>query len=303
MEADPRGQDFVKKELSRLKKNYDSLKPEEKKEFDLERLNNPYSDTRLLYGDPGKDIKSILIGIDIDAAELLLVDRLKEKGRRIDLAMSHHPSGPALASLYNVMHMQADILNIMGVPINIAEGLLSERIKEVERRVSSANFARAMDAARLLDIPLMCAHTVCDNFASSHLQKIMDKEMPFFVSDILRLLKDVPEYRDAISSNAGPKIVIGDPRGRAGKVFVDMTGGTEGSKEIFSKLAQAGIGTVIGMHFSEEHISKARLEHINIIIAGHIASDNLGLNLLLDRLSKKEKFDIIPCSGFRRIKR
>ena len=45
---------------------------------------------------------------------------------------------------------------------------------------------------------------------------------------------------------------------------------------------------------------KAQEEHMNVIIAGHIASDNLGLNLVLDTLEKKDKFKILPCSGFRR---
>ena len=82
-----------------------------------------------------------------------------------------------------------------------------------------------------------------------------------------------------------------------------MTGGTEGSKDIFQKLSQAGIGTILAMHLSEEHFRKVRAEHINVIIAGHIASDSLGLNLLLDKLEKRQKFSIIECSGFKRVKR
>jgi hypothetical protein len=40
-------------------------------------------------------------------------------------------------------------------------------------------------------------------------------------------------------------------------------------------------------------------------LAGHISSDNLGLNLLFDKLEKKalEKFKFIECSGFRRFRR
>jgi putative NIF3 family GTP cyclohydrolase 1 type 2 len=59
------------------------------------------------------------------------------------------------------------------------------------------------------------------------------------------------------------------------------------------------------MHLSEEHFKKAREANLNAIIAGHISSDTLGLNLLLDRIQQKggEEFDTISCSGFRRIKR
>jgi len=56
------------------------------------------------------------------------------------------------------------------------------------------------------------------------------------------------------------------------------------------------------MHLSEEHFKKVKDVNLNVVIAGHIASDTLGLNLLLDRLEKQEKFQILACSGFRRIK-
>ena len=57
------------------------------------------------------------------------------------------------------------------------------------------------------------------------------------------------------------------------------------------------------MHFGETHFKNAKDEHINLVIAGHITSDNLGLNLLLDNLEKEEEINIISCSGFERIKR
>jgi len=82
-----------------------------------------------------------------------------------------------------------------------------------------------------------------------------------------------------------------------------MTGGTEGPKKIFPRLSQAGVGTIVAMHLSEEHYKHAKGEHINVVIAGHIASDNLGLNLLLDEIEKKEKLNIIQCSGFVRVRR
>ena len=39
------------------------------------------------------------------------------------------------------------------------------------------------------------------------------------------------------------------------------------------------------MHISDEHKKEAEKHHINVVIAGHIASDNLGMNLLLDSVS------------------
>jgi putative NIF3 family GTP cyclohydrolase 1 type 2 len=304
LKQDPRGRDSVLKELKEKKDRYENLSKDERKEFDIENLSNPYADTRLLYGDEEKNIKCALVGIDIGADEIVLAELLNSKRKKkIDLCISHHPQGKALASLHEVMGMQADILSAFGIPINVGQDLISERINEVSRKIHSANHNRAVDAARLLDMPLICTHTVADNFASSHIQNIMDKKKPDKVKDIISLLKEIPEYQLAIQDNAGPKIIMGDSNRRAGKVVVEMTGGTEGHKDIFDSYEKAGVGTVIGMHLSDEHFQKAKGKHINIVIAGHISSDNLGMNLLLDRIQKNGNLEIVACSGFRRIER
>lgn len=302
IEKDLRGKSFVEKELSRRKQKFEELSDKEKKEFDLESLTNPYPDTRILYGDKNKNIKKILLGIDIESAEVLLADRIREK-QGLDLVISHHPEGKALAGLSEVMQLQIEILNKLGVPINIAEDLTGSRIDEVSRRLHANNHTRAVDTARLLDMPFMCMHTVADNFVASFLQDLFDKKNPYDLREVVNMLKDIPEYRYSVEQKSGPRILLGKESNRAGKIFVDMTGGTEGSKDLFNYLIQAGINTVISMHLSEEHFKKASLEHLNVIIAGHIASDTLGLNLLLDNLEKKEELQIIECSGFKRVKR
>ena len=67
-------------------------------------------------------------------------------------------------------------------------------------------------------------------------------------------------------------------------------------------MAHAGIGTTIGMHVSEEHRKEAEAAHINVVIAGHMSSDSIGVNLFLDELEKKG-IEIVPCSGLIRVKR
>lgn len=303
IEFDPRGKERIKKELERVKKEYEKLTDREKKGFDLERLKNPYADTRILVGDHEKDIKRVLAGIDIEIGEILLAQELKERGQKIDLVLSHHPEGRALANFYNVMYMQVDMLNKVGVPINIAEGITQERIKEVERKILPVNHTRAVDAARLLNMPFLCIHTPSDNAVANFLQKIFDKRPPETLSEILEILNEQPEYQEASQNNASPKIIKGEKDRRCGKIFVDMTGGTEGSKDMFERLSQAGVGTLVSMHLSEEHFKKLENQHLNVIVAGHISSDTIGLNLILDELEKKEKLNFIPCSGFRRFRR
>jgi hypothetical protein len=121
IDADFRKNQEIKESQERLKEK----SREEKGFFDKERLNNPFSDTRILFGDPEKKVKRVLVGIDIDGEEMLLAKELNN----IDLVISHHPRGEALAGLDDVMKLQADVLNMYGVPINIAEKLLKKRIE------------------------------------------------------------------------------------------------------------------------------------------------------------------------------
>jgi putative NIF3 family GTP cyclohydrolase 1 type 2 len=301
---DPRGKKVINSLLEKQRKSFEKLEKTQKELFDREKFSNPYSDTRILHGDAKKRISSLLVGIDIEIGEVVLADRLRSKGTSVDLLLAHHPEGRAMANFYEVMDMQADILNKLGVPINVAESIMEDRIKEVERRVLPANHTRTVDAARLLEVELICIHTPADNGVTQYLQKRFDRLKPAFLSDILDSLMEIPEYRQATLANAGPRIVAGSPEKRAGKVFVDMTGGTGGSKKAFEKLVHAGIGTIVGMHIGEEHLKEAKKNHVNVVIAGHIASDAVGINLLLDALIRKYgKVQIHTCSGFMRVAR
>jgi len=298
-ESDFRGENRVNDILNRKKEKFEKLSETEKNYFDLEELENPYLDSRILNVAQDKEIKKVLVGIDIDPAEILMAKEISG----IDLIISHHPRGKGLASLSDVMELQCDILNKYGVPINIAEGLMKEKISEVARGISALNHQRTIDAAKILGFNLMCAHTICDNLAANFLKNLIEEKALERLGDLMDLLKQIPEYKEAMKIGAGPKIFVGDPERRCGKIaLTEITGGTEGSSKLYEKMAQAGIGTIIGMHISEEHKKEAEVANINVVIAGHISSDSLGVNLFLDELDKKG-IEIIPCSGLIRIKR
>ncbi len=304
LENDLRGKEAALRDLDTRKKEFDSLTEADKACFDKETLSNPYSDSRILNGTGEEDVRSVLVGIDMEVAEILLFDRLREKND-IDVAVAHHPGGRAYANLYDVMRIQSDILHRFGVPISTAEDLMDGRIKEVERKLMPANHTRAVDAARLLGVPLVCFHTPADNMVATHLQKVFDEKVPYTVSDVVDILRSIPEYQEAVHLGTGPKILLGSKTRKAGRIFVDMTGGTEGSKDIFESMASSGINTVVAMHLSEEHRKEAEKNHLNVVIAGHISSDTLGMNLLLDELERSagSPFTVYECSGFRRFSR
>jgi len=261
-----------------------------------------FEDSQILYGARGTEVKKILVGIDMEVGELLLADRIRSR-EGLDLVISHHPEGKAYAGLYQVMRLQVDVLKKIGVPAKVAQELLDERMREVERRLLPQNHMRPVDAARLLDMPFMYAHTPADNHVYAYLRKLMENRKPERVQDIVDILNTIPEYKEAEKHLSGPRIILGNPRSKAGKILFEMTGGTEGPKDVFDKLYKAGVRTLVSMHLSEEHFKKVKDMNLCVVIAGHISSDNLGLNLLLDRIEKEEPLHIIGCSGFNRIKR
>ena len=302
---DLRPKEEIDRWLKEEKEKYEKLEEKEKENFDLDRLFNPYSDSRILVGDPEANVRRVIAGIDMEVAEIILTYLLnRDKKEKIDLIVAHHPEGRALAQLHRVMELQIDLLASFGVTMSVAEQLMEKRIGEVERRLLPVNHNRAVDVARLLNLPLICLHTPADNCVTKYLTEIFQQKAPSRLKDVIQILEDIPEYQNSKNNSVPPRIISGTENSRAGKIYVDMTGGTEGSKELFEKQADAGISTLVGMHFSEEALEKAKKANLNVIVAGHIASDNLGLNLLFDQLEKEagEQLEFISVSGFERIR-
>lgn len=304
IENDFRDKKEIKKLLEEEKEKFDGLCEEEKEFYDKDRIFNPFSDTRILYGDPDSEVNKVIMGIDMEIGEILLTHTLnKENKKNIDLIISHHPEGLALAQLHDVMKLQADILSHYGISISVAEQLLEKRISEVERGILPVNHNRAVDAAKILNIPMMCIHTPADNCVTHYLKGLFEKEKPYNLKELMELLKKMPEYKKSSRLQSPPKIINGSENNRCGKIYVDMTGGTGGSEDIFDKITNSGISTLVGMHIGEKHLKKAKQANLNVVIAGHISSDNLGLNLLFDEIEKEDRLNFIGISGFERFRR
>jgi hypothetical protein len=305
VQQDPRGRTQIEK---LLKKHQERLKKSEGKareHFDEERTWNPFPDSRIINGTGEEEFTRIAVGIDIETPELLLIDRLRERGERIDGVLIHHPEGRALADLEKVMSLQVDLLVQVGVPENHGEAMLRPRMDKVWRSIHSDNLFRTERAAALLDIPAVCCHTVSDNLVWSFIQKNICKKTFDNLGELLNALLDVPEYRAYAKKGNPPIIVSGNKESRPGKVFAtEFTGGTNGPEEFFEAQSRAGVGTILSMHTTEKSLEEAKKHHLNIIQCSHMASDSFGLNLLLDAMLKVDpKMTFLELSGFVRVKR
>ena len=190
----------------------------------------------------------------MEVGEVLLADRLREKGEPIDLVFAHHPEGPGYANLHEVMYMQADLWAKQGVSIAAGDSLIAPRAEEIRRRIAPVNHYRAIDAAVLLGLASLSCHTPADNSVQAFVQAALRRE-----ADPRRLgrrrevaaphsrvrrcraqgLRTAPDQR-LRSVATGPHRRRHDRRNRRSHRRAD-------------RLSAAGVGTLVGMHYSEEH--------------------------------------------------
>jgi hypothetical protein len=149
-------------------------------------------------------------------------------------------------------------------------------VGDVEKRFSPLNHYRAVRFAELLNISYLGIHTPADNCCHTFLENLFKEKPADTLGDIMDTLLQLPEMKISKMNGAGPQIWNGEKENRAGKIAITgITGGTESSKNIYEEYAKAGVGTILEMHLSPEHLSEAKKAHLNVIMTDHMASDSL----------------------------
>src|SRR3989338_6619063 len=218
IEADPRGKKTIDKMLKKQMERMKKAEGREKELFDEELTWNPYTDSRILHGTGEEEVTHLMVGIDIEAQEFLLADRLREKGHKIDCIMIHHPEGRALADLDKVMPVQVDVYAKAGVPVNHSEGLLRPRMDRIWRAIHADNLFRTERTAEVLGIPAFCCHPVTDNLVWRFMEKHVCEKEHDSLKDIVNTILEIEEYKWYAKKGNPPIIVNGGEGSRPGKV-------------------------------------------------------------------------------------
>lgn len=244
----------------------------------LAKLSEQPQDTGILH--EGKEVKRVLMGIDMETPELILA---KELG--FDAVVSHHPHGGSpTVDFSKVMNVQIDKMVEFGVPINRAQKALKKKQLSVDIGSHVSNYDRVGSAAKLLDMPYMNIHLPADLISERTIQTHLDEQFgnspKTKLGDIIRSLKALPYYEDVL---AGPVIRVGSENDFAGKIAVLFAGGTNGGADVYKAYFDCGVGTIVAMHMPED-VKKAVEEqgYGNVIVAGHMASDSIGLNVIIE---------------------
>lgn len=254
--------------------------------LDLAGLEEMPEDSGCVY-DNGKEITKVLAGIDMSATELLIAKQLG-----FDCVAQHHPNGIVdkdTSALFARDHMKK--LMECGVPANYAQKLAYGRTPKMHQGMHARNRANMSSVAKLLDINDLALHTPADILAERYTQKVMDdlsnQKPNCTCQDIIDELLKIREYQGAYSTQK-PEIWVGKPDSVAGKIYVVMYGVGAPNVEEYNAMADAGIGTFITMHATPEVIEGVKKHNkANLVVAGHMSSDSLGFNQILDAWEAK----------------
>ena len=229
-------------------------------------------------------VKRLLATVDCDVGDLLMARELK-----YDAVLTHHPEGAASLHGWRLIRRQIEQMVECGVPVTRAEAAVQRRMQSVELNSHARNYGRVVQAAQLLKLPFLNVHLPCDVIT----RRLITEKMASFnrpesratVADVVTALQEFPEQKLA---DTAPQIRLGAPDRLAGRVAVAMAGYTNGGVEVLRAYFEAGIGTVLMMHFPEAELREAREQKLvgNLIITGHMASDSIGINLYLDELER-----------------
>jgi len=223
---------------------------------------------------PGEGIKKVLMGVDMDTAELMLAKQLG-----YDCVVSHHPRNTNVDML-ELMNTHVRKLEALGVPRNKGQKMLHDRKDELSYNQHVSNSRRSESAAMLLGMPFICIHTPADVISEKTVQAYLDEEFQgkpeTTVQEVVEALEEIGEYK---KSARKPVIRVGSKESYAGKIYVLMSGLTGPGPKVTKEYFEAGVGTLVLMHIPEKDVKEVKEQGIgNIIVAGHMSSDSVGLN-------------------------
>lgn len=229
----------------------------------------------------GKNIKKIMLMIDVTTADLMLAKNLG-----CDAVVTHHPIGVTAINFYKVIDRHIDYMKDNGIPENIAKKSVLDLKKRIELRNHTQIYSSVIDSAKILNMPLVNIHQPCDEYARRVISQKIQDENPNLVSDLVTTLEDIPEFK-----NAATKIQVsyGQPNSNVGKWVAVIAAGTNGGFQIAKNYFENGISTVLYFHIDYNDLVKLNESNIqgNLIILGHLAGDSIGLNALANNLENE----------------
>ena len=229
----------------------------------------------------GRNLRRILVAIDVGVSELLLAQNLNCDG-----VIAHHPAGgKAQLEGYKVFLRHIEQMKAAGVPAQIAEEAVKSKYRVLDIQHHPENYDQVPNAAKKLGLPLVTIHSPCDEMGRRMIvQAIRGADEDATVRQLVSGIGALPEFRGA---ETRIEVRLGSPDRKAGKVAISHACYTNGGYDVAKAYFQHGVGTLSYIHISEADLTKLASDGFaNLVVLGHIASDWLGINRLLRELEK-----------------
>ena len=243
---------------------------------------------------PGKDLRRLLVGIDIGVGELLLA---REQG--FDGVIAHHPAGGhATVQFHHVLRRHAELMEDAGVPPEEAREAVEALSVPQETARHAANYDRIPAFARFLRLPFLNIHQPWDEMGRQRMVgalEVCGEEAT--VREGVAALQTLPEFGVAETAIA---IRLGDATHPLGRWAVAHGAGTNGGYPVAKAYFAHGVDTVVYIHILPADLQRLRedraLEGKNLVVTGHIVSDSLGITPYLRRL-REEGLEVVALGG------
>jgi hypothetical protein len=241
------------------------------------------------------EVRRVFVGIDVDLGELLLA-----KSLGIDGVIAHHPIGSrARLGLPAVIERHEAQMVAAGIPVEVAHEKMLARQVPVAHALHTANYDRVVDAARELKMPMMNIHLAADIIGRQYfidfVGRVVDSKAPS-VGGLVGELKTIPEME---ASLVQPEIWLGEAENPVGRWVVQMAAGTNGGAPVYRTYYEHGINTILAMHIDDRdlrELEQLQRPEANLVITGHMPSDSIGMNRVIDAL-ERQGLEVIAGSG------
>lgn len=245
------------------------------------------------------EVHRVFTGIDVEVGELLLARELGADG-----VIAHHPVGShARLGLARVMERHEGQMQAAGIPADRATHAMLQRQGPIAHSLHTTNYDRVVDAARKLGMPIMNIHLAADiigrQFFIDFVEKVVGSNgLP--VGALIGELRTIPEME---ASLVQPELWLGRPENPVGKWVVQMAAGLSGGAPVFRTYYEHGIDTILAMHIEERDLRDLEQDQppsANLVVTGHMPSDSIGMNRILDAIEERG-VEVIAGSGVIRV--
>jgi putative NIF3 family GTP cyclohydrolase 1 type 2 len=222
-----------------------------------------------------------MFGIDIGPAELLLARELE-----CDAVIAHHPAGGSSTLRFpEVLHKQIDFMIEHGVSEQNARAAAQPLITRATMGAHAANHDHVPSFARHIRMPFLNIHLPLDEIGRRLMIEAIDGHLVSLdrapvVQDAIDGLMTLDEYQRAVTRIMVPVGALDNPLGR---IAVVHGAGTNGGARIATAYFEAGVGTVLYIHCAGPEVATLQENGKgNLIVAGHISSDLIGINRYIE---------------------